>query len=59
MELGFGSKEKKGFEGFGSKREEWIWGVWFKERRRDLGGLVEREKKGFRVLIQHRRNDFE
>ena len=41
------------------KREEGIWGFGsIQESKKDLGGLVQREKKGFRVLIQHRRNDF-
>ena len=59
-----GSRKNNGFEGFGSKREEGIWGLVqerrrdlgfgsVQERRKDLGGLVQREKKGFRVLIQH------
>ena len=56
-DLGFGSREKKGF-GAWFKREERIWGFGsIQERRRDLGGLVQREKKRFRVLIQHKRRD--
>ena len=49
LELGFGSGEKIWvFEvRVWFRREEGIWGVWLKERIRDLGGL-----------IQHRRNDF-
>ena len=47
LELGFGSREKKGFGGFGSKREEEIWGL-VQERRRNLGvWFGSREKKGF------------
>ena len=50
-DLGFGSREKKGF-GAWFKREEGIWGFGsVRERRRDLGGLVQREKKGFRVNL--------
>ena len=48
-DLGFGSREKNRF-GVWFKREEGIWGL-VQEIRRDLGGLVQREKKGFRVNL--------
>ena len=45
-DLGFGSREKKGF-GAWFKREERIWGL-VQERRKDLGVWFDsREKKGF------------
>ena len=58
LELGFGSREKKVF-GVWFKREEGIWGFGsVQERIRDLGGLVQKEKKGFRGLVQDRGRDF-
>ena len=44
LELGFGSKEKKGFEGF-------------VQERRDLGGLVQERKSDLRGLVQKRIRD--
>ena len=54
-DLRFGSREKKGFEGFCSKREEGIWGL-VQERRRDLG-LGSRDKKGFGGLVRFKREE--
>ena len=39
LELGFGSKEKKGFEGF-------------VQERRDLGGLVQERRKDLEVWFK-------